>query len=232
MSTAGLPSSLFDTYAFYKKSTTTIIQWLSDQSGRTKARYHIDSTRDLFSLTETVVKKQIKVPNHILQTLRRTIRARARVGKFFKKLASSKEDDGASSHEFFTSVLQRVYNDLRGLAEEDQEILTTPDREHFQLSNVFEHLHTESCPEDCLDDCLKCEDDRAHEGNKKQSKGTPRHSRGISRTMRSKIESNVGNDYVNDFMTLSTYLLVRHLQLRLIDLETCSDQKALRSWID
>ena len=210
MSTAGLPSSLFDTYAFYKKSTTTIIQWLSVQSGRTKARHHIGSTRDLIYLTEAVVRNEIKVPNDILQVLRRTIRARTRVGKFFKKLAASKDDDAASSHEFFTSVLQRVYNDLRGLAEEEPESLTTQECEKCRLSNAFEHLHTESCPEDCLDECLEREDDGTHEGDEKQSRGICRQSRRMTRRIRSRMASNVENDYVNDFMTLSTYLLVRH----------------------
>lgn len=208
MSTAGLPSSLFDTYAFYKKSTTTIIQWLSVQSGRTKARNHIDCTRDLIHLTQTVIKTKVKVPNDILQILSRTIRARTRVGKFFKKLAASKGDDAASSHEFFTSVLQRVYNDLRGLAEEEQETPTTPECEQCRLSNAFEHLHTESCPEDCLDECLEREDDRTHEANEKQSRGICRQSRRMTRRIRSKMASNVESDYVNGFMTLSTYLLV------------------------
>lgn len=209
MSSAGLPSSLFDTYAFYKKSTTTIIQWLSAHGGRAKARNHIDSTRDLIYLTDTVIKKQIKVPNDILQILKKTIRARARVGKFFKKLAASEDDDAASSHEFFTSVLQRVYNDLRGLAEEEQEVPITPEREQFKLTNAFAHLHTENCPDDCLDDCLECKDDIPHQGSKKHSRGLSRQSRRVTRTIRSKLASNVDNDYVNVFMTLSTYLLVR-----------------------
>lgn len=209
MTTAGLPSALFDTYAFYKKSTTMIIQWLSVQGGRTKARNHIDSTRDLIHLTETVIKQQIRVPSHILQILRRTIRARTRVGKFFRKLAASEDDDAASSHEFFTSVLQRVYNDLRGLAEEEQGMSTSPESEQFKLSNAFEHLHTESCPDDCLDECLEREDDRTHEGIEQQSRGLSRQSRRMTRRIRSRIASSVENDYVNDFMTLSTYLLVR-----------------------
>lgn len=210
MSTAGLPGSLFDTYAFYKKSTTTIIQWLSAHSSRTKARNHIDSTRDLIYLTEAVVKNQIKVPNDILQILRKTIRARTRVGKFFKKLAASKEDDAASSHEFFTSVLQRVYNDLRGLAEEEPETPTTPECDQCRLSNAFEHLHTESCPEDCLDEYLEREEDGTHEGSEKHSRGIYQQSKRMTRRIRSRMESNVENDYVNDFLTLSTYLLVRH----------------------
>lgn len=210
MSPAGLPSSLFDTYAFYKKSTTTIIQWLSVQGGRATARNHIDSTRDLIYLTETVIKNQIKVPNHILQILRRTIGARTRVAKFFKKLAASEDDDAASSHEFFTNILQRIYNDLRGLAEEEQEVLNPQDREQVKLSNTFEHLHTENCPEDCLDDCLECENDISLVGNRNPPRGISRQSRRMTRRIRSKIASSIENDYVNDFMTLSTYLMVRH----------------------
>lgn len=190
-----------------------IIQWLSVQGGGAKARNHIDSTRDLIHLTENVIKNQIKVPNQILQTLRRTIHARIRVGKFFKKLAASEDDDAASSHEFFTSILQRVYNDLRGLAEEEQEAPTTPECEQFKLRNAFEHLHTDSCPEDCLDECLECEDDRTHEGKQghgQKPRGITRQSRRMTRRIRSRMASSGENDYVNDFMTLSTYLLVRH----------------------
>lgn len=158
ISTDDLPSFLFETYGFYKKSTTTIIQWLLVQGGRTKARAHINSTKDLIYLSEAIIKNQIKVPNHIVQTLRSNISAWTRVAKCFKKRAASEDHGATTSHEFFTSISQRAYIDLRGLTEEEQEILIAPEREKFKLSNAFEHLHTENC----LEDCLEYEDDVSH----------------------------------------------------------------------
>ena len=201
MSSAGLPSYLFDTYAFYKKSTSAFIQWLSLHSGRAEARAHINSTRDLIYMTEVCVKKRIKVPIDILQTLRRTIRARTRVGKFFKKLAPSEDNGGATSHEFFTGVLQQVYTDLRKVTEEAQATVSASEPEQFKLNNAFGHLHTEDCPEDCTEDedqisCEKCE----------------KRAKRVARKKRLKVAVNIGNDYVNEFMALSTYLLVsKHL---------------------
>jgi hypothetical protein len=199
MSTITLPAYLFDTYAYYKKSTAAFIQWLSAHGGKTGARSHIDSTRELIHLTETVVRNRIKVPHRVLQDLRRAIRDRTRVGRFFKNFAASKDHGATSSHEYFTGILQRAYNDLRELAEEAQEIITAPEREQLELSNAFECLLAEDCPE--YEDGIPC---AAYE---KQPKG-------VSRKRRSKHASRFGTDYVSEFMALSTYLLVSHISLK------------------
>ena len=193
MSTINLPGFLFDTYASYKTGTTALVQWLSTHSGKGRGQAHIGCARDLIYLTRIVVKKHIKVPDDLLQTLRKTIRARTRVANFFKRLAASEEHSTTASHEFFTSVLQQVHDDLRGLAEGAQEKVVTLECGPAKPNNAFEHLQTEDCPE--------CEDESSHEGCKM-------HARGLSRKGRQKKPPKAGNDFVNEFMALSTYLLV------------------------
>lgn len=153
-------------------------------------------------MTEVCIKERIKVPNDILQNLRKTIRARTRVGKFFKNAAASEDHGGVTSHEFFTGVLQQVYTDLRKVAKEAQDTPITLEREPFRLNNAFEHLHTEDFPEDCTED----EDKISCEECEKQQKGATRKNR-------FKVAVNIENDYVNEFMALSTYLLVSHTEL-------------------
>lgn len=193
MSRIALPGYLFDTYALYKKSTAAVVQWLSLHSGKGGSRAHLNSTKELIYLTEIVVRKKIKVPNYLLQIIRRAIRARTRVGQFFKNLAASNDDGATSSHEYFTSVLQQVHNDLCKLAEAACEIPTTPELKQIELNNTFEYLQIEDCLEsDDQTPCTVCEN----------------RPRVVSQKRRSKHAKNIKKDYVNEFMVLSSYLLV------------------------
>jgi hypothetical protein len=193
MSRIALPGYLFDTYALYKKSTASVIQWLSLHSGKGGSRAHLNSTRELIYLTEVVVKEKIRVPNHLLHTIRRAIRARTRVGQFFKNLAASNDNGATASHEYFTSVLQQVHNDLRGLAEAVRETPSTSELKPFERDNAFENLHIEDCSEsEDQTPCTVCEN----------------RPRVVSRKRRSKNAKDVRKDYVNEFMVLLTYLLV------------------------
>lgn len=196
MSSIRLPSDLYDTYALYKAGTTALVKWLLACSGNGERRAHVETARELTYLTKLILKKNIKVPYDLLRTVRRTIRARTRVANYFKKLGASKDHSTTASHEYFTNTLQQVYDDLRERAEVIREDLPLVEDEPTRSSNTFEHLLAEYCSGD--DD-----DNTSHEE-------CERNIPSVTCKRRSRKVPKAGNDYVNEFMALSTYLLVSH----------------------
>lgn len=149
MSSSGLPTHLFETYAFYKQNTSSFIRWLSVHNKDAKERTSINSVKELLALANSVIAKQVTVPVELFHNLGKTIRARTRVSRFFRNAGKNEELEALSSHEFFTQALQQIHGDLRELMQKSRNS-ASPIDEHFVIENTnpFECLHWEECLKD------------------------------------------------------------------------------------
>lgn len=151
MAPINLPAFLFDTYASYKNGTIIFIRWLSSHASEDDAseRPYVKSVDELRSLAENVLARRIKMPSSLSWTLKETIRDRTQVSKFFKTLAFPGDNDVTSSHEHFTSTLQRIFYDFEALSKTSRpptaraltSVVSRP-------SNIFEFLGSDGCISD------------------------------------------------------------------------------------
>lgn len=196
MSSSGLPTHLFETYAYYKKNTSSFIRWLSAHNKDTKERSSIISVRELICLANTVISRRITVPVELFHNLGKTIRARTRVSRFFKSVARPEDREALLSHEYFTQALQQIHTDLRELTAKCKHSIRRPDDNALQgNANPFENLHWE----DCLQD-----EKEAQPADRKRApiQRITAESSGPSLSRRSE------KDNIGEFMAIAIYLSV------------------------
>lgn len=196
MSTTGLPTHLFETYAFYKKNTSSFIRWLSAHNKDARERSSISSVKELLCLANSVISKQVAVPLELYHTLGKTIRARTRVSRFFKRVARPEDHEALVSHEYFTQALQQIHGDLRTLIQNSKNFAGHPDDAIIKRNeNPFELLHWEECLKD-EDDCQLADQKHVPVPRITAESSDLNHSKGIER------------DNIGEFMAIALYLSV------------------------
>lgn len=199
MAPLSLPGSLFDTYACYKKGTISFIRWLSAHNADATERAYVKSVDELRYLANTVISKRVQIPADLLRGLRKTIRARTRISKYFKTLAEAGDQDVSSSHEHFTGTLLQIHRDLQSLIQASPTSpaapSTTPTKRRSKPpANVFEYLNSDESfsSDDDLSGTEKCE--------------SPSGS--VAECSRINEAKGSENDDIGDFMALAMYLSV------------------------
>lgn len=146
-----LPSHLYETYDSYKRGTAEVIAWLHQAVNKAEICKFVNKVREIEDLAATAVKKPVIVPLYILQSLKRTIRERVKVGKFFQGDVGPEQKNSNANHLYFTGVLIRVYESLYPLvnpddvkAQQPNEVSTGVDH----VVNIFELLDCAECTED------------------------------------------------------------------------------------
>lgn len=109
---SALPGHLFQTYASYKVGTREVIQWLCQNTDHSFNSYHVNSIWRLEHLSDFAVQEHVQVSPKILRTLRRTIKARNKVGAYFMMMSGVEQQEASSTHSHFTSVLIGIYHRL------------------------------------------------------------------------------------------------------------------------
>lgn len=186
-----LPSHLYETYASYKKGTIDVIQWLHNNSGSSGGQsFDLYSIRQIQDLTDAAIAKGTPVSSTILETLRKTINARKKIGEYFKVSDNPATKEANACHDAFTTMLLAVYKSLCALRDDIK-----PQVNACRPTNMFEYLDCDSPDE--LD--------------------LPEQPRSIVesslRTSPGKVDSrlNKGQDTISEIMALSMYFLVSHL---------------------
>ena len=198
MASNGLPGSLFEFYAFYKKGTRALISWLSANGTNVTERTYVKSVEELKYLANTVISRRIQMSASLLRDLKDTVRARTRVSKFFKSLAKPGDQEQTSSHEYFTATLLQIHEEFQQLAKSAKtSSVSSPVTSTKPPSNVFEHLQNDK------------RTNNDHGSPTSPRRVTPTES--VDQPSRPDEVSRMKSDDIGEFMALAMYLSVCRL---------------------
>lgn len=155
------------------------------------------------SIWRKLLCRSKSVSPEILRTLRRTIKARNKIGMYFRKVSGEKQREANSSHSHFTSVLLGIYQNLCSLMVVDDKgaLLSQNQTSPLESSNMFAWL---CCEDDHKDHITNIGIDRELVDTRSVSPSRPRPPT-------EKVET---HDVISEFMALSMYLSVRPLLIR------------------